>query len=226
MKNKIKQTVALSLFILFQLAVFPQMEEVDVDVKEENQAELAVNQLVHYQKAIKSTYQKENFKKCIRKSSERLDKGLYDKVAYYYLGLSTFKIYEGKLNEVLFDKSLIYLSSSDLNNDQLIMSLKNDDQPVLNQIHMLAIQLSIRDLKKHRGKAMKRLKYVEEIFQDTIDIYEILISLEAPKLINNNSNNEISLDVDNMDLFINKTENISNAKLESFELLKSTSLNL
>ncbi len=192
MKTHVKQIALLILTMSAHLTLFPQKVKNVNLIEDGDLAELTDNKLINQQLSIQSSYKKENYTKCIKKSSERLNKGVYDKVAYYYLGLSTFKVYEEKSNEVLFDKSLIYLSSSHMNSDHTIMNLKADDQLVLNQIHNHAIELSKRDFKKHRTKALKRLKYVAEIFQDTIDIYKDFIS---DRNLKNKFENEMTLNM-------------------------------
>ena len=220
MKSKIQSIILLSIAVCFQLSVFSQ-NELAINEADDVNNELAEIKLAPYQQSIKSSFKKENFKKCIKKSSIRLDKGIYDKLAYYYLGLSTYKLYEENLNENLFDKSLIYLSSSDLNNDQLIMTLKQEDEHVLSQIHMLAILLSKRDFKKHRGRAVKRLNYVAEIFLDTIDVYDDFISYQLPSTNQVNASNVLCYENNNADLYITKKGKNGEAKLESFQLIKS-----
>jgi hypothetical protein len=87
---------------------------------------------------------------------------------------------------------------------------------------MLAILLSKRDFKKHRGRAVKRLNYVAEIFLDTVDVYDNFISYELPITNQVNANNELCYENNKADLYITKKGKNGEAKLESFELIAST----
>ena len=221
MKSKIQSIILLSIAVSFQLTVFSQ-NELAINESDGVKDEKAEIKLAYYQKSIKKSFKNDHFRKSIKKSSIRLDDGYYDKLAYYYLGLSTYKLYEENLNENLFDQSLIYLSSSDLNNDRLIKQLAQEDEHVLSQIHMLAILFSKRDFKKHRTKAVKRLNYVAEIFLDTVNPYDDFISQVIPVQDDLKTQNQLSLYNDQIDLMIAKKGNNEYAKLASNELIASS----
>jgi len=155
------------------------------------------NRLTFKQKLIKRSFVKEHYRQCISKSSKLLNKGNMDRVAYYYLALSSFKIYEDKLNEFLFDRTLKYLKNTNLNNDQTIIALKVDDKILLDFIHQEAIALSKRDWnERHKAKAIRRMKYVADIFEDTIDIYKTYLvqqqDYKYENKTNSNRNNALS----------------------------------
>jgi uncharacterized protein (TIGR02594 family) len=135
--------------------------------------DLTNNRLTFKEKRIQNSFIKEDYRKCISKSSKLLNKGNIDRVAYYYLALSSFKIYEDKLNEFLFDRTLKYLKNTNLNKDKIIVELKVNDKILLDFIHQEAIALSKQDWNdKHKSRAIRRMKYVADIFEDTMDIYK------------------------------------------------------
>jgi uncharacterized protein (TIGR02594 family) len=135
--------------------------------------DLTNTRLTFKEKRIQNSFMKEDYRKCISKSSKLLNKGNIDRVAYYYLALSSFKIYEDKLNDFLFDRTLKYLKNTNLNKDKIIVELKVDDKILLDFIHQEAIALSKQDWNdKHRSRAIRRMKYVADIFEDTMDIYK------------------------------------------------------
>ena len=143
------------------------------------------SELNFFQRRLQNSFKKEKYQKCIRQASTRISHGKLDKVAYYYMALSTFKIYENKLNEFLFDKSLKHLKASQINSDPVVMRLKLEDQLLLEFIHQVALDLSERDVKKNRSRSLRRLKYVAEIFKDTSNLYRELAAEKKLEYVNN-----------------------------------------
>ena len=129
------------------------------------------DQLSIRQRSIKQAFVKGNYQKCIRKSSYRISTGKRDRVAYYYMALSFFKQYQNELKEYLLDRSLWYLKSAKINSDPLVLSLKRNDQVLLDFIHEHVAKLGNESYGKDRSRSLKRLKYVAEIFEDTTVVY-------------------------------------------------------
>ena len=199
--------------------------------------DLINNRLTFKQKRIKNSFVKEHYRQCISKSSKLLNKGNIDRVAYYYLALSSFKIYEDKLNEFLFDRTLKYLKNTNLNKDQTIVALKVDDEFLLDFIHQEAIALSKRDWnERHKAKAIRRMKYVADIFEDTIDIYKTYLVQQQEYRHNNKTNSirnnalsktQTKLEISSVtDFIIDYVNNNTNTKNLSSKLTEELGLKI
>jgi len=147
----------------------PQVHGQSASDREKHKA--TFEQLSIRQRSIQKTFVKGNYEKCIRKSSYRISKGKRDRVAYYYLALSFFKQYQNELKEYLLDRSLWYLKSAKINSDPIVLSLKRNDQVLLDFIHEHVAKLGNESYGKDRSRSLKRLKYVAEIFDDTTVVY-------------------------------------------------------
>ncbi len=121
------------------------------------------------QKRIQSLYSRKKYDRCITIGRNRLSKGNLDRVTYYYLALSCFRLYENNNKTYLFDRSLRYLDYSNHNTNQLVGLLANNDKVLLRLIHDHLIELAKKQFHSNRIKSKKKLKYAKDIFNDSID---------------------------------------------------------
>ena len=125
------------------------------------------------QKRIQSLYSRKKYDRCITIGRKRLSRGNLDRVTYYYLALSCFRLYENNHKTYLFDRSLRYLDYSNYNTNQLVGLLANNDKFLLQLIHDHLIELAQKQFHSNRTKSKKKLKYARDIFQDSTDYLAI-----------------------------------------------------
>ena len=170
--------------MLFSINTFHAQDQKDIVitlVRKPSTLQLSCGELDFFQKRIQQTFQKEKYLKCIKRASYQIARNKQDKVTYYYLALSTFKIYEQKLNTLLFDRTLKFLKASDLNINPMVIELKLSDKILLDLIHDEAVAISEKECKINRNKSLRRLQYVADIFQDSTDLFKEMIALENNK---------------------------------------------
>ncbi len=161
-----KYFIALSIFFL-PFFVFSQTNKKDF--------KLNLNQ-----KRIQSLYDRTKYERCITIGRNRLNKGNLDRVTYYYLALSCFKLYETNHKTYLFDRSMRYLDYSNYNTNQLVGLIANNDRHLLSLIHVHLIELAKNQFNSNRNKSKKKLKYARDIFNDYTD-YLAIWSPPIPK---------------------------------------------
>ena len=131
--------------------------------------------LTFRQKRIQNLFKKEKYNKCISIGKNKLAKGNLDRVSYYYLALSYFKLYNHNNKAYLFDRSIRYLDYSNFNSDNIVKSIAEDDEELLRFIHKQLIVLAKKDVNSDLKKSKKRLKYAISIFNDNTDYLSLWI---------------------------------------------------
>ena len=102
--------------------------------------------LTFRQKRIQNLFKREKYNKCISIGKNKLAKGNLDRVSYYYLALSYFKLYDHNNKTYLFDRSIRYLDYSNFSSDNIVKSIAEDDEELLRFIHEQLILLAKSDV--------------------------------------------------------------------------------
>ena len=97
MRGFLINTIIISVFLNFNSIIAQEQKDIVVTLYRTSTNSLNNDgELLYSQKRIQQIFNKENFLKCIKKASKNIRRNEQDKVAYYYLALSTYKIYEEK----------------------------------------------------------------------------------------------------------------------------------
>ena len=131
--------------------------------------------LSFHQKRIQSLYKRKKYNKCISIAKNKLSKGNLDRVSYYYLALSCFKLFENNDKTYLFDRSIRYLDYSNFSTNELVKSIARNDEDLLNLIHDQLVELSKKEIHINFKKSKKRLNYLNTLFNDTTDYLALWI---------------------------------------------------
>ncbi len=127
------------------------------------------------QKRIQSLYKRKKYDRCIKIGRNKLSKGNLDRVTYYYLALSCFRLFQESKKPYLLNRSVRYLDYSNFNTNKLVEKIAKDDRELLDLIHQKLIDLAKIDLKNNLSRSKKNLKYVEDIFNDTTDYLSLWV---------------------------------------------------
>ena len=82
-------------FVLISFNLIKAQDQKDVVITLIRNVESSLDndgELLYSQKRIQNIYRNDNYLKCIKRASKKIAKNNQDKVAYYYLALSTFKL--------------------------------------------------------------------------------------------------------------------------------------
>ena len=197
MSRFLKNTIFL--FFLLNLNLIIAQEQKDIVVTLYRTSENSLNndgELLYSQKRIQQIFNKENFLKCIKKASKNIRRNEQDKVAYYYLALSTYKIYEEKLDPILFDRTLKFLKASNFNEDTDIRKFHSENKKLIESIHQEAIALSENEDQLNRHKILRRLQYVAELYQDSTDLFKQILGLDDKEIFQAKINDESKIEDD------------------------------
>ena len=179
MSGFLKNIIFFFVLISFNLIKAQDQKDVVVTLIRNTESSLSNDgELLYSQKRIQNIYRNDNYLKCIKKASKKITNNNKDKVAYYYLALSTFKLYQEKLNPLLFDRTLKFLKASQFNLDPTIRELQLNDKDLLEMIHQEALSLCENEAVINRNKTKRRLQYVAELYQDSTDLFKQLIGLK------------------------------------------------
>ena len=127
-----------------------------------------------HQKRIQHLYKKQKYERCITIGRNRnLSRENIDRVTYYYLALSYFRLYDNKKKGYLFDRSIRYLSYSNFNSNKLVNEIANHDTVLLNYIHEHLISLAKKESRFKLDKTKSKLKYANYIFNDSTDYLSV-----------------------------------------------------
>ena len=155
MSGFLKNIIFFFVLISFNLMKAQDQKDVVITLIRNTESSLVNDgELLYSQKRIQNIYRNDNYLKCIKKASNKITKNNKDKVAYYYLALSTFKLYNEKLNPLLFDRTLKFLKASQFNLDPTIRELQLNDKDLLEMIHQEALSLCENEAVINRNKTI------------------------------------------------------------------------
>lgn len=137
------------------------------------------------QKKIQSLYKRKKYDRCITIGRKKLNKGNLDRVTYYYLALSCFKLYKSTNKGYLFNRSVRYLDYSNYSTNKLVSLIAEDDKDLLSAIHGQLIELAKKDAQSNIASTKKKVKYALNIFNDSTDYLSLWIP--KSKTLNNTS---------------------------------------
>ena len=145
-----------------------------------------------HQKRVQFLYKRKKYDRCIKIGRNKLSKGNLDRVTYYYLALSCFRLYQESKKSYLLNRSVRYLDYSNFNTNKLVKKIANDDKELLTIIHKKLIDLAKSDVINNLAQTKKNLKYVEGIFNDSTDYLSMWV-VPLPKPILKSSNEDTKL---------------------------------
>ena len=182
MRGFLINTIIISVFLNFNSIIAQEQKDIVITLYRNSDCSLN-NEKDFQQKRIQQLFNKERFLKCIKKSSRNIRRNKDNKVAYYYLALSTYEVYKEKSAPILFDRTLKFLKASQFNEDPKIQKYLTQNRKLIDDIHQEAIFLSESQHQGNRLKTLRRLQYVAELYDDSTDLYKKLVGLDNGLMI-------------------------------------------